>query len=89
MKKLHLYKMYTPKDVSIFISRKEEDIISLLEKGYSSQGKIGKKMMGFWYVSGRGVLKIQKTMKGAEHDQNRPNREESKTLATQKKEKEV
>ena len=84
MKKLHLYKMYTPKDVSIFILRKEEDIISLLEKG-----KIGKKVMGFWYVSGRGVLKIQKTMKGAEHDQNRPNRKESKTLATQKKEKEV
>ncbi len=63
MKKLHLYKMYTPKDVSIFISRKEEDIISVLEKG-----GIGKKMMGFWYVSGKQILKLQKIMKGVKHD---------------------
>ena len=63
MKKLHLYKMYNPRDVSIFISRKEEDIVTLLEKKRSS-GKLGRKIMGFWYVRGREVIKIQKLLKG-------------------------
>ena len=62
MKKLHLHKIYTPRDVSIFISRKEEDIMSLLEKE-----KIGKKMMGFWYIQGREVIKVQKLMKGVKY----------------------
>lgn len=63
MKKLHLYKIYTPRDVSQFILKKEEDIIALLEKKRSS-GKLGRKIMGFWYVRGKEVIKIQKLMKG-------------------------
>ena len=62
MKTLHLYKIYTPRDVAKFISRKEEDIIALLEKKRSS-GKLGRKIMGFWYVRGREVVTIQKLMK--------------------------
>ena len=60
MKKLHLYKIYTPQDVAIFISRKEEDIVALLEE----KKTIGKKMMGFWYIRGKEVIEIQKLMKG-------------------------
>lgn len=59
MKKLHLHKIYTPRDVAIFISRKEGNIIALLEK----EKTIGKKMMGFWYVRGEEVIKIQKLLK--------------------------
>ena len=60
MKKLHLYKIYTPRDVSIFILRKEKDIIALLEK----EKTIGIKMMSYWYVRGSDVIKIQKLLKG-------------------------
>ena len=59
MKKLHFYKMYTPRDVSIFISRKEKDIIKLLEEGKAK----GIKLMGYWYVRGKEVIEIQKLMK--------------------------
>lgn len=60
MKKLHLYKIYTPREVAIFISREEKDIINLLEK----KKTIGKKMMGYWYVRGKQVIEIQKLLKG-------------------------
>ena len=62
MKKLHLYKIYTPRDVSKFILREEKDIIALLEKERKS-GKLGRKIMGFWYVRGSDVIKIQKLLK--------------------------
>lgn len=60
MKKLHLHKIYTPRDVSIFILREEKDIITLLGK----KKTIGKNMRGFWYVRGREVIEIQKLLKG-------------------------
>lgn len=60
MKKLHLHKMYTPRQVSKYILRKEEDIITLLER----KKTIGKKMFGYWYVRGSEVIEIQKLMKG-------------------------
>ena len=63
MKTLHLYKIYTPRDVAKFISRKEEDIITLLEKKRPS-GKLGRKIMGFWYVRGKEIIEIQKLLKG-------------------------
>ncbi len=60
MKKLHLYKIYTPRDIAKFILREEDKIIDLLEK----KKTIGKKMMGFWYVRGKEVIEIQKLLKG-------------------------
>lgn len=67
MKKLHLHKIYTPRDVSIFILREEKDIIALLEKNRKS-GILGRKIMGFWYVRGREVIEIQKLMKGEKNE---------------------
>jgi hypothetical protein len=60
MRKLHLYKIYTPWDVSKFILREEKDIITLLEE----KKTIGKKMRGFWYIRGSDIIKIQKLLKG-------------------------
>ena len=59
MKTLHLYKIYTPRDVAKFILREEDKIIDLLEK----KKTIGRKIMGYWYVRGSEVIKIQKLMK--------------------------
>lgn len=67
MRKLHLYKIYTPRDVAKFILREERDIINLLEKERKS-GKFGRKIMGFWYVRGKEVIEIQKLMKGGKKD---------------------
>lgn len=64
MRKLHPYKIYTPQDVAKFILRKEEEIIALLEKERKS-GKLGRKIMGFWYVRGREVIEIQKLFKAS------------------------
>lgn len=64
MKTLHLHKIYTPRDIAKFILKKEEDIIALLEKKRSS-GKLGRKIMGFWYVRGKEVIEIQKLFKEA------------------------
>ena len=75
MKKLHLYKIYTPRDVSIFILREEKEIIALLEKRMTDSvtdiskfhfapKPIGRKIMGFWYVRGKEVIEIQKLLKG-------------------------
>ena len=79
MKKLHLYKMYTPRDVSIFILRKEKDIIKLLEEGKAK----GIKLMGYWYVRGSKVIEIQKLMREVKHGKNSSNRSKSKRLATE------
>ena len=62
MKTLHLYKIYTPRDIVIFILKKEEDIIALLEKNRKS-GLLGRKIFGFWYIRGSDIIKIQKLMK--------------------------
>ena len=70
MKKLHLYKIYTPRDVSKFILREEKDIVALLERE-RPKGVIGRKMMGYWYIRGRDVIKIQKLLKG-ERSEGRP-----------------
>jgi len=60
MKKLHLYKIYTPGDIAKILSRKEEEIIALLEE----KKIIGRKMFNFWYVRGKEILEIQKLLKG-------------------------
>ena len=80
MKTLHLYKIYTPRDVAKFILGKEGDIINLLEK----KKTIGRKMMGFWYIRGKEVIEIQKLMKEKKNDQNSSNRGKSQRLATKK-----
>jgi len=59
MKILHLYKLYTPSDVSKIIQRKEEDIITLLEENKAE----GRKFGNFWYIRGSEVIKIQKLLK--------------------------
>ena len=75
MKKLHLYKIYTPQDIATFISREEKDIIELLEtrrnnsitdisKFHFSPKTIGRKIMGYWYVRGKEIIEIQKLLKG-------------------------
>ena len=82
MKTLHLYKIYTPRDVAKFILRKEGDIINLLEK----KKTIGRKIMGFWYIRGKEVIEIQKLMKGKrkEDAKDSSNRGKSQRLATKK-----
>ena len=59
MKILHLYKIYTPSDVSKIIQRKEEDIVKILEEHKAE----GKNFRGFWYIRGKEVIKIQKLLK--------------------------
>ena len=63
MKTLHLYKLYTPQDISKILSRKEEEIIDLLERE-RTKGILGRKILGFWYVRGKQVIEIQKLLKG-------------------------
>ena len=62
MKRLHLYKIYTPRDIAKILLRKEEEIIALLEE----KKTIGRKMFNFWYVRGKEILEIQKLLKGTE-----------------------
>lgn len=62
MKKLHLYKMYTPRDIAKILLRKEEKIIALLEERRKN-GLLGRKIFGFWYVRGKEILEIQKLLK--------------------------
>lgn len=62
MKKLHLYKMYTPQDIAKILLRKEEEIIALLEER-RKDGLLGRKIFGFWYVRGKQVIEIQKLLK--------------------------
>lgn len=62
MRKLHLYKMYTPSDIAKILLRKEEEIIALLE-GKRKDGLLGRKIFGFWYVRGKEILEIQKLLK--------------------------
>ena len=80
MRKLHLYKIYTIRDVAIFILKKEEEIIALLEK----KKTIGRKIMGFWYVRGKEVIEIQKLLKEKKSGQNSIDRGRSKRLETKK-----
>ena len=80
MRKLHLYKIYTPREVAIYILKKEDEIINLLEK----KKTIGRKMMGFWYVRGREVIEIQKLLKGVKNGKNSINRRKGRGLDKEK-----
>lgn len=62
MKKLYLYKLYTPRDIAKILQRKEEEIINLLEREKTKI--LGRKILGFWYVRGKQVIEIQKLLKG-------------------------
>lgn len=62
MKKLYTYKLYTPREIAKILSRKEEEIITLLEKE-RAKGTLGRKIFGFWYVRGKEILEIQKLLK--------------------------
>ena len=62
MKKLSINKMYTPQDIAKILSRKEGEIIALLEE--EKKVTLGKKIFGYWYVRGKQVIEIQKLLKG-------------------------
>jgi hypothetical protein len=62
MKKLNLYKMYTPQDIAKILLKKEEEIVALLEER-RKDSLLGRKIFGFWYLRGVDVIKIQKLLK--------------------------
>ena len=58
--KIHLLKLYSPRDVERRIGIEREKIIAFLEK----KKTIGRKMGNFWFIRGKEILGIRESLKG-------------------------
>ena len=72
--RIHLLKLYSPRDVERRIGIEREKIIAFLEK----KKTIGRKMGNFWFIRGEEILGIRDSLKGNKNIKLTPKGEQKK-----------